>query len=797
MTKNRITNAAVVCSLIAACGMPMATAIAGPSPIKSTATTSDSQKLDLAHNALALQPGDQALMSNALSNPLRFTSRQNTQEFTGELIVHAKEAKVHTAQSRIAPAIVKSSAFVDEYVVRVPAGLSEGELAAMLMSTGDYEFVEPNWKLFPLLIPNDSQYGSSWQHTRLQSANAWNLHTGDSDIIVAVCDSGVRTSHADLQAALVPGYNAVNNDAQVDGGQVEDVNGHGTFVSGLAAAQGNNGTGVVGVGWDFRIMPIRVSNNSSGTANGFDLLEGARWAVDHGASAINVSFSGGSSSGNQATAKYVIDRGGLLFWSSGNDNTFVGYDSPDLVIVGSTTSSDNRSSFSNYGTAVDLVAPGSSVRSTRINGGYGNGSGTSYASPIATGVAAMIFSVRSDLSGQDVQDILYQSVDDLGAAGRDDFFGRGRVNTFNAMQVALAYEPRLGLPLVESFDSASWMDHFNSTSGSPSTAVDAESSGSGSVLVLDSSDQVTTVPMGGRTLASVLPTLSYRFKVDGAESGEGFRIDISRADGSWMNILDYTAVGTNTDGYIPVAMTLPPDFMWHGVELRMAADTSDSSDKFMIDDVIIDNITATPEAPLVDSFESGVLSGLIWDDIDGPSVQVDNATHAAAFTGEQSIESIDIPMAQFGITPGYVRLDAWAGPSAGADDTMLVEVFNISNSWVTVGSFDGSALSETPAAYEFETPLTAWAIDTLRVRLTSAGNDPIFIDNVYVGPDQISSGCSGADFAEPFGELDFFDVSAFLIAFNAGDLAADLSNDGTLDFFDVSQFLTIFGQGCP
>jgi len=797
MTKNRITNAAVVCSLIAACGMPLATAIAGPSPTKATASTSDNQILELASTSLALQPGDRSLMSNALNNPLPFVARPNNQEFTGELIVHAKSSKVRTAQARIAPAIVKSSAFVDEYVVRVPAGLTEGELASMLMATGDYEFVEPNWKLFPLLIPNDSQYGSSWQHTKLQSANAWNLHTGDSDIIVAVCDSGIRTNHADLQAALVPGYNAVDNDAQVDGGQVEDVNGHGTFVSGLAAAQGNNGTGVVGVGWDFRIMPIRVSNNSSGTASGFDLLEGARWAVDHGASVVNVSFSGGASTGNQATAKYVIDRGALLFWASGNDNTFVGYDAPDLVLVGSTTSSDNRSGFSNYGTAVDLVAPGSSVRSTRITGGYGNGSGTSYASPVAAGVGAMILSVRSDLSGQDAQDILYQSVDDLGAAGRDDFFGRGRVNTFNAMQIALAYEPRLGLPLVESFDSANWMDNFVSTSGSPSTVVDVESSGSGSVLVLDSTDQITTVPMGGRTLPAVLPTMSYQFKVAGVEEGENFAIDISQADGSWLNLLDYTAVGTDTDGYIPVAMTLPIDFMWHGVELRMTSDASDSSDQFMIDDLTIDILESSPTAPFVESFEGGLISGFLWDDIDGVTVAVDNATHAAEFAGDEVLESIDIPMLQFGFAPGYVRFDAWAAGSAQADDTMLVEVRNAAQNWETLATLDGNALGTTPSAFEYQTPATAWALDTLRVRLTSAGNDPIYIDNVYVGPDELSSACSAADFAEPYGELDFFDVSAFLGAFNATDLAADINNDGSFDFFDVSEFLTVYGQGCP
>ncbi len=797
-THSKLGHTALVCSIMLCCGLPVGVSAAAPAHGSKTLgveNESSAQKVDRVRSVLVLQPGDQEAMGVAVLEPLVFIESAQNREFTGEVIVHAKGGRAPIARARLGVMVIKSSAFVDEYTIAVPQGLSEGEFAAMLMATGDYEFVEPNWMLFPNEIPNDSQFGSSWQHTRIESAAAWDLHTGQSDIVVAVCDSGADTNHPDLQDALVSGFNAVSNLAQDNGGDVEDINGHGTFVSGCAAAQGNNGTGVVGVGWNFGLMPVRVSNLASGNAGSFDILEGARWAVDNGASAINVSYSGGTSSGNQTTAKYIIDRGGLLFWASGNDNSFVGFDGQDLIMVGSTTSSDNKSGFSNFGPAVDLTAPGSSVRSTRIGGGYGNGSGTSYASPIAAGVGAMVFSVRSDLSGHDVQDILYSSVDDLGAPGRDDNFGRGRVNTFNAIQVALGYTPRVQLPVVESFESGSWMDLLTVTSGDVSTVVDADSSGSGSVLLFNGAAQVTSAPLGGAMIPAVTG-LSFGLKVAGAEPGDSLLLEMLLPDGEWQTLVDYTASGTDTAGYLPFAIQLPNESRWHGLKLRVSTDGSADSSQWLIDDFSIGILEGVPTAPFVDSFEAGVISPLTWANDTGVGVSIWNSTHAAEFVGVQSIESLDIPMFQFGITPGFVRVDAWTDDNLDNSDFIDVEIRNVVGTWVLLGTLSGESLSQTPETFEFQTPITAWAIDTLRVRLTSAGENPIYIDNVYVGPDQSPQACSAADFTAD-GMLDFFDISAFLTEFESGNPIADLSGDGDLDFFDISTFLTIFGQGCP
>ncbi|MBO6513205.1 MAG: S8 family serine peptidase [Phycisphaerales bacterium] len=745
--------------------------------------------------ALDIDSDDETLIRDALQSPMNYTSVKDQREFTGELIVHAKPGKALSAEARVLPSVVKKSAFVSEYVIEVPAGVDENELAAVLMATGDYEFVEPNYRLFQEVVPNDSQYGSSWQHTRLRSAAAWDIHTGDSDIIVAVCDSGVDSNHPDLEDALIPGYNSVNNLAEVDGGDTEDLNGHGTFVSGCAAAQGNNGRGVVGVGWDFTIMPIRVSNLSSGNANSFDILEGARWAVDNGAKVVNASYSGGTSGANESTAKYIADRGGLLFWSSGNDNSLVSYNGPNLIMVGSTTSSDRRSGFSNFGPAVDVSAPGSSVRSTTRGGGYSNSSGTSYASPIAAGVGAMIFSVRSDISAWDAQDILYQSVDDLGAPGRDDSFGHGRVNTLNAIQVAQSYVPRTLLPVMESCDSASWMDLFSATAGSVSTVVDTESADSGSVLLLEGGDQVTSEKIAGLSLGGNYG-LGFGLKTTGVEAGKNLAVELLLEDGSWETVYDYTSTGNDTDGYVDFWIQLPNSFKRHGVELRMSGQGSDSSDQWRIDDLAIENRSAVPVAPLVDSFEGGPISSLIWEENSGVESAVVGSTYAAVFEGIEQIESVEVLLNQFGITPGFVRIDAWADAGAGNDDTLLIEVLDIADNWQTVATLDGSELGTSPESFEFQTPFGAWAIDTTRLRVTSAGDDALYIDNVYYGTEQQTAACNEADFNED-GLLDFFDISAFLTAYGNAEPVADLNNDAVLDFFDVSAFLTAYGAGCP
>jgi len=753
----------------------------------------------IASRSLNLQPGDERIIEQAIASPLVFEEIANERAFTGQLIVHPKTHALTRASARVSPMLVKSSAMVNEYVVDVPKGMSEGEMAAILMATGEYEFVEPNWTLYPTVIPNDSQFGSSWQHTRIQSAAAWDLHTGTSNITVAICDTGVDDNHPDLVAAFVPGYNSANNRAEVDGGLVDDIFGHGTFVAGCAAAQGNNGTGVVGVGWNFSIMPIRVTNNTNGTASLFDLVEGARWAAENGAQAINVSFTGGTSASNQTAGEYIKTQGGLLFWAAGNASSNVSPNRPDYVIVASTTSSDNRSGFSNFGAAIDVAAPGSGVRSTQRGGGYGNSSGTSFASPIAAGVGAMIFSVNPNFSGDDVQFILYNSVDDLGATGRDDFFGRGRVNTRQAIELAQTYVPPTLTPIAESFEDNGWQSLLVATTGSVNSASEAQAPDGSSVLVIDNNDVVETVPLAGRSLTDDA-VLGFELKASSIEPGESLDIQYlenpETAPNTWTTIHSVTGEGLVSSAFVRFDFVLPSEYEWHGVKLRFVANGSESGDSWMMDSFSINTLQASI-APLEDGFDSGLISATIWDDNQGVQAVFADNDFAVAMSDGDVLESRDIPLDQFGIVPAFIRFDAWKDAQATGSDELLVEVFNVIGNWETVGTISAADLSTNPELIELNMPFTAIGIPNARLRLTSSTAGLFMIDNVYVGVDELIGGCNEADLAEPYGSLNFFDISAFLSAFSDNDPSADITGDGTYNFFDISAFLSIFSAGCP
>lgn len=746
--------------------------------------------------SLTLLRGDSERIAAAEAIP--FEQVRGEREFSGELIVRPRPGREADGTRRVANLVAQRSALVEEYVVRVPPGVSEGELAGVLMATGDYEFATPNWTVFPLATtPNDPQFGQSWQHSRLRSTLAWDITRGSPDVIVAICDSGVRTDHPDLAASLVPGYNSQQRRAEADGGLVEDINGHGTFVAGCAAARGNNATGVTGVGWDFGIMPIRVTNNTDGTANLFSLTDGARWAAANGAKVINVSFTGGASAGNEVAARDIKASGGLLFWASGNANAWVPGKQPNLIIVGSTTSSDNRSSFSNFGPSLDIVAPGSGVRSTQISGGYGNSSGTSFASPIAAGVGAMIFSANPLLRPDDVQDILFRSADDLGAPGYDEQFGWGRVNTFNAVSMAVGYTARTPLPLVADFGSDAWQGPLDAAGG---VVIDDTEAADGRALAVGAGATIETAPLAAMNAGDDF-ALRVVVRTEDVGPGETMTAEYLDADGQWVTLFEADAVGVDT-GYIVQEEALPEGFSFHGARVRLR--TSDgpgtADDRWVIDTFAIDGPTPAP-LRFADSFETGRLSPARW--------AASNNAHPAPLAGDFAMamgndsfaETVGVPLVELSVFETWAHFKI-AGEGTSAGDVLGVEFFTAGTGWTPLAQIDAGNLSPTRAGVEIALPTFVFLADDFRLRLTaSTGGGTIYIDDINIGDTRLPAtnpGCSIADLAEPFGTLNFFDLSAYLGAFNAGDASADLADPiGAINFFDLNAYLSAFNAGCP
>lgn len=338
------------------------------------------------------------------------------------------------AANNAVPEHVGNPAGIEQMSV-VLRGRSEEDVCDELLAAGGLEFAEPDFELDPSeTIPNDPSYGSQWHHAVIQTPQAWDLTTGSTSVVVAIVDTGVQSDHPDLAANMqLPGKNTVD-----DSTNTEPTHYHGTHVAGCAAAIGNNGTGVAGAAWNVKILPIKISNASNGSAYLSDMYEGIVWATDNGADIVNISYSGASTSTMNSAGQYARDNGVLMFMAAGNDNTDISSwsDWTTFVLVGSTTTGDARSSFSNYGTPVDLVAPGSSILSTYPGGLYATLSGTSMASPVAAGVAALVLSADPTLTPAQLETLLYNTCDDIGASGEDSVFGHGRINAYSAVNTA-------------------------------------------------------------------------------------------------------------------------------------------------------------------------------------------------------------------------------------------------------------------------------------------------------------------------------------------------------------------------
>ena len=348
--------------------------------------------------------------------------------------------------------------------LRVPPGTERATVAALRKNGA--EAAGLNYVRRATQVPDDPRYIDQWALQRISSASAWDITTGSSSIIVAVIDTGIDTSHPDRPQNLMLGADYIvdsSGNTLVSG----DPQGHGTHVAGIIAARMNNGTGVTGIAPGVTLMAIRVLD-ASGSGDTFTTAKGITYAVDHGAKVINLSLSGDTSdSAEEAAVNYAYSKGAMLVAAAGNCyqgggdcnylNNPVMYPAAldHVVAVAATTYNDKQAYYSETGPYIDLAAPGGAqstaptdprsdlILSTCSGATYCNKAGTSMASPYVAGVAALVWSVNPSLSPDQVETILRQSAVDLGTAGRDDVFGYGRVNAY---QAAVKAQTTLGSP---------------------------------------------------------------------------------------------------------------------------------------------------------------------------------------------------------------------------------------------------------------------------------------------------------------------------------------------------------------
>lgn len=399
--------------------------------------------------ALLLAPQAQA----QYRGPQAETAAQARPAFVpGRLLVEAK-AGVSDAQLEAVLAAHGGRSLgrlrgLQTHVMAVPPGQSEEKVLERLARHPHVEFAELD-TLLPVdsTTTNDPLLSSQWHLPKIAANSAWQSATG-AGTIIAILDTGVDASHPDLAGQLVPGWNMYDDNADTS-----DVYGHGTPVAGTAAAAGNNATGVASVSWGARVMPVRISG-PDGYASLSTIAQGLTWAVDNGARVANISYAASGSSTVRSAADRMRSKGGVVAVSAGNTGAATGRASTDsLIVVSATDSSDARTSWSSYGADVDLAAPGAGIYTTTRGGGYGGKSGTSFSAPIVAGVAALIKSLRPDFSSAQIESALLSTAIDLGAAGRDDYYGHGRVDAGAAVLAAASSMATDATPPTVAIDS--------------------------------------------------------------------------------------------------------------------------------------------------------------------------------------------------------------------------------------------------------------------------------------------------------------------------------------------------------
>jgi thermitase len=296
--------------------------------------------------------------------------------------------------------------------------------------------------------PDDTHYSDQWALPKISLPLAWDTTTGSDSIIVAIIDTGIDGTHEDLINRVIAGMNFVTEpDTPIPSGTNSDDNGHGTAVAGIIGANANNGKGIAGVNWHVKLMPLKaLDNNGSGTEG--DVIAAINYAKDNGAKIINMSFGDDRcppeySPDLENAINNAYNAGLLLIGASGNGGcSTVTYPAAysNVIAVGSLNSHDQRSSFSNYGSELDVVAPGENIYTTYWVSGQSNQyypffSGTSASTPFVSGLASLIWAVYPSISNSQVKLRIESSANKVEGMGINNWtsqYGYGRINAYRS-----------------------------------------------------------------------------------------------------------------------------------------------------------------------------------------------------------------------------------------------------------------------------------------------------------------------------------------------------------------------------
>lgn len=395
-----------------------------------------------------------------------------------------------TAPYRPGELLIKLKDSAEIYKFKFSTSEELNELISFYQKNSQVEYAEPNYLYQAALIPNDTLFGQQSYLSEINAVQAWNLSNGSGRIIIALLDSGVDIDHPDLKNNLwinekeIPG-NGIDDD---ENGYTDDVNGwdfitnsydprpkltvpytetgikHGTVVAGIALAEGNNNQGIAGVAWRGQIMSLRVLDGT-GTGDTQTVAKAIDYAREQGAHIINLSFVGDGYSQTLETAIKKANEAGILIVAAAGNEIHDGvnmdiyprypacHNGPNgenwVIGVGTVDNHKQKANFSDFGTkCIDLVAPGVSLTSTVYHNNLNNDfsdyyetgwTGTSVSAPQVAATAALIKSLKSNLSLKQIKNILLNSTDNIDAYNPDytRLLGTGLLNVYQAVSMAI------------------------------------------------------------------------------------------------------------------------------------------------------------------------------------------------------------------------------------------------------------------------------------------------------------------------------------------------------------------------
>lgn len=391
---------------------------------------------------------------------------QKDQLSSDTLVIKYDQKLLPSVHQKAGTVLVKSIPSLGYDVVKVKKGQSLQSALSFYSSVQGVKSATQSVQYKTTSAP-DPKKDKQYHQTLLQIDEALKL-AGKNDVTVAVVDTGLDFNHPDLKSQVLPPYNA----ADPANGSFTDM--HGTHVAGIIAAGANNGVGGQGVAPNAKILPVDVFNGGWG-ASDYVIAEGILYAIEKGADVINMSLGGYMESPVfEDAVQKAIDAGITVVAAAGNEG-WDEYASPasydGVISVGSTNDQNELSSYSNFGPSVDIVAPGENVYSTvydfQKGSSYIEASGTSMASPVVAGVAALLKSKYPNLKPFEVEYILEQTAKDLGEEGYDLKFANGLVDPVAALKYDLANLPKIeSLTAAQKLANATELKNKDSQSGS-------------------------------------------------------------------------------------------------------------------------------------------------------------------------------------------------------------------------------------------------------------------------------------------------------------------------------------------